>query len=126
MVTFQSTAVFFLAWMLISTLGFISLLDSTGSDNFTNITESAFSVEGVNLDNPPIGNTGNGITTIISLPKTTGDWIGNVAKSATFNSPIWDGGFSNIIRVVLATIGGAYLFVLIIKGLEILANIIPG
>lgn len=126
MISFQTTAVFFLAWMVISVLTFVSNLDSTQADNFTNVTESAFSVEGVSLDDAPIGNSNTGISSIVTLPKTTGQWIGNIGKAATFQAPMWDSGWSNIVRVVLATIGGAYMLVLIIKGLEIIANIIPG
>lgn len=126
MLNFQTTAVFFLVWMVLSTLGFIANLDSTSSDNFTNITESAFTVEGVSLDDAPIGSSSAGISSVVELPKTATGWIANIGKAATFQSVIWDGGFANIVRVILATIGGAYMLVLIVKGLEIVANIIPG
>lgn len=126
MISFQTTAVFMLAWLVISVLTFTSNLDSAGSDNFTDLTDSAFSVEGVSLDDPPLGGSSTGISSVITLPKTTGEWIGSIGRAATFQAPIWDSGWSNIIRVVLATIGGAYMLVLIVKGLEIIANIIPG
>lgn len=126
MISYRATAVFFLAWGVISALGFVANLDSTQSDNFTDITESAFSVEGVTLDDAPLGSSDVGLSSVIELPKTTGDWILNIGKAATFQSPIWDDGWANMARVVLASIGGAYLLVISIKGLEILISAIRG
>lgn len=126
MIDFKTTAVFFLAWAVISMLGVVSNLDAQSDDNFTGVTDSAFSGEVVTLDNPPLGGGQEGISALFSLPKAAGDWVGTVARAATFQAPIWDGGWSNIVRVFLATIGGAYLFVLIIKGLEIVASLVPG
>lgn len=124
MITFRNTSVFFLAWMVVSMVTFIANLDSTGSDSFTDLSDSAFSVETVEVDDSPIEILG--VSTGIELPKPQKGWVGNIVKTATFQSPIWDDGWTNIIRVVLVTIGGAYLLALIVKGLEIIAQFIPG
>jgi hypothetical protein len=125
-IDFRVTAVFFIAWAVISMLGAVANLDPTQDDAFTEVTDSAYSGEVVTLDNPPLGGGQEGISALFSLPKAAGDWIGAIARAATFQSPIWDGGWSNIVRVFLATIGGAYLLVLVVKGLEIVASLVPG
>lgn len=126
MITFTTTAVFFLAWMFLSMITFLSIQDPTAADNFTNLTDSSFTLEGVTLDDPPIGGTSTGISTILGVPVPDISWMGNIAKAATFQAPIWDSGWSNLVRVVLSTLGGAYLLVIVVKGAEILANILPG
>lgn len=126
MIDYKTTGVFFLAWAVISMIGVVSNLDPTSPDNFTGVTDSAFSGEVVTIDNPPLAGGQSGVSALFSLPKAAGDWVGTIARAATFQAPFWDGGWTNIVRVFLATIGGAYLFVLIIKGLELAASLVPG
>lgn len=127
MITFQSTGVFFLAWLIVGLVTALSNLSSTDATNFSAIADQSYNGEVVSLDNAPLGGGQDiSVSSTFELPKTTTGWVSNIGKAATFQAPIWDSGWANIVRVVLATIGGAYMLVLIIKGLEIVANLIPG
>lgn len=123
MITFRNTAVFFLAFFVLGFITTISNLSASETD-FEVLLDSTFSGDTVALDNPS-SNTGN-IGTVIDIPKSPRGWSEQLIKVATFDAPIWGDGFGYMAKVVLATIGAAYVLALIVKGLELVAAFIPG
>ncbi len=119
MLNLFTLSVFFIAWGMMSAIGAISLL-STADDNFTNVTDASFSGQNTVIDNPPFLEGASGLGTVLSLPNTATNWLVTIAKSATFQAPFWDSTWTNPIRWLLATIGAAFIGVIMIKGVELL------
>lgn len=120
MFSFQSVAVMMLFWMIVSTVTFISNLDDSASDDFVNTGNSVFTTESVVID-PPEGRSG-----LFEFPSLASGWVGNIVKAATLQSPLWEGGWTEPVRIVLLTIMGAFVLVMVLKGAEIAVNALPG
>ena len=128
MVNYALIAVFLFAWAVIAVLGAVSNMEASVSEASTQIANNAFNQQVVTLDDAPVGgDSSQGIGAVIELPGQATGWVGAFAQGATFRAPFWDGGWSNVIRVLLAgTLATGLIILLGLEALRILASIIPG